>query len=177
MPTNRPRTGEVSEHDLRVIEEQLGRRPRGVLAVEHRCPASHPQVIRVYPLIEGKPFPTLFWLTCPEVVRQISRLEHEGWIERLEELIQSDPELRRRYHESHRAYIRERWEALSEEDRRWVEAHGLLEVFQGRGIGGLRNWDRVKCLHMHYAHYQARGENPIGKWIEERFPIRECLGI
>jgi hypothetical protein len=176
MPTNHSKSSSrgVDERDLRVIEEQLGRRPRGVLAVERRCPAGHPQVIKVYPLLGEEPFPTLFWLTCPEIVRQISRLEHEGWIERLEELIQSDPELRRRYHESHRAYLRERWETLLEPDRRWIEEHGLLEVFQKRGIGGLRDWDRVKCLHMHYAHHKARGNNPIGEWIEEHFEIREC---
>ncbi len=176
MATNRPQKPSqgVDERDLRIIEEQLGRRPRGVVAVERRCPAGHPQVIKVYPLLGKEPFPTLFWLTCPEIVRQISRLEHEGWIERLEELIKGDPELRRRYHESHRTYIRERWQTLREEDKRWLEAHGLLEVFQRRGIGGLRDWDAVKCLHMHYAHYKARGENPIGEWIAERFAIREC---
>ena len=164
----------VSQSDLRTIEEQLGRRPRGVLAVERRCPAGHPQVIKVYPLIEKEPFPTLFWLTCPSLVKQISRLEHEGYIEHLERLIRKDPELRRRYYESHRAYIRERWETLRDEDKRWIEEHGLQEVFKERGIGGLRDWDAVKCLHMHYAHFKARGENPIGEWIEERFEIREC---
>jgi len=164
----------VSKDDLQRIEEQLGRRPRGVLSVERRCPAGHPQVIKVYPLIEKEPFPTLFWLTCPRIIQQISRLEHEGWIERLEELLQADPELRRRYHAGHRAYIRERWETLTERDRRWIEEQGLLEVFQERGIGGLRDWDAVKCLHMHYAHHKARGENPIGEWVEKRFGIREC---
>ena len=164
----------VSKSDLQQIEAQLGRRPRGVIAVERRCPAGHPQVIKVYPLIEKEPFPTLFWLTCPGIIRQISRLEHEGWIEHLERLIKEDQGLRRRYHRSHRAYIQERWETLSEEDKRCIEEQGLREVFQRRGIGGLRDWDAVKCLHMHYAHFKAREENPIGEWIEERFEIREC---
>jgi len=92
----------VSERDLKVLKEQLGRPPRGVLAIERRCPAGHPQVIRVYPLIDGEPFPTLFWLTCPEIVKQISRLEHESWIRKLEERIARDPEFRRRYHEAHK---------------------------------------------------------------------------
>ena len=166
----------VSKRDLKVLEEQLGRPPRGVLAVERRCPAGHPQVVRVYPLIEGKPFPTLFWLTCPEVVKQISRLEHESWIQKLEERVQRDPELRARYHQAHRAYIEERWQQLTAEDKRWIEEQGLSEVFLKRGIGGVRDWDSIKCLHMHYAHYKARGQNPIGEWIEEHFEIQECLG-
>ena len=164
----------VSERDLQALEAQLGRPPRGVLAIERRCPAGHPQVIRVYPLIDGEPFPTLFWLTCPEIVKQISHLEHESWIRKLEERIARDPEFRRRYHEAHKAYIEERWRQLTERDRRRIEEQGLSDVFRKRGIGGLKSWDAVKCLHMHYAHFKARGQNPIGAWIEARFEIREC---
>jgi len=151
----------VSEAELQVIFEQLGRRPRGVCAIERCCPAGHPQVIRVYPLIDEKPFPTLFWLTCPNLVKQISRLEHLGVIEQLERLVERDPLFRNRYHEDHRAYIEERWRQLSERDRLFIQQQGLIPVFKERGIGGLRDWNTVKCLHMHYAHHKAR-ENVIG---------------
>lgn len=164
----------VTERDLVILEEQLGRRPRGVRAIERRCPAGHPQVIRVYPLIDEKPFPTLFWLTCPSLIGQIARLEHQGWIERLEQLIERDPELRARYLRDHRAYIEERWRELSPEDREWVIERGLAPVFRERGIGGLRDRTKVKCLHLHYAHHQARGENVIGEWLVEHFEIVEC---
>jgi len=165
----------VTEAELEVLAEQLGRRPRGVRAIERYCPAGHPQVIRVYPLIDGNPFPTLFWLTCPELIKQLTRLEYEGVIEALERLIERDPRFRARYHQNHRDYIEERWKELNEHDRRWVEEQGLSAVFKERGIGGLRNWDAVKCLHMHYAHHKARA-NVIGEWLESRFDLRECGG-
>jgi hypothetical protein len=50
----------------------------------------------------------------------------------------------------------------------------MAYAFKERGIGGLQDWDRVKCLHMHYAHHLVR-ENVIGQWIAERFKILECL--
>ena len=164
----------VTERDLAILEEQLGRSPRGVRAIERRCSAGHPQVIRVYPLLDGKPFPTLYWLTCPSLIKQIARLEHQGWIERLERRMERAPEMRARYFESHRAYIEERWRELSEGDRQWVIERGLEPIFEERGIGGLRDWTKVKCLHLHYAHYQARGENVIGAFLVESFQITEC---
>lgn len=163
----------VSQQDLKILKEQLGRPARGVRAIERYCPAGHPQVIRVYPLAGGKPFPTLFWLSCPSLVQQISHLEYQGWIERIERYILEDPKFRARYHQDHRAYIEERWKELTERDRHWIKEQGLESVFLRRGIGGLKDWDKVKCLHMHYAHHRVR-ENVIGQWLEEHCEIIEC---
>ena len=75
----------VSGEDLSMLESQLGRKPSGVLRVERYCPAGHPQVIRYYPLSLSpeaevlSPFPTLFWLTCPSLIRQVSEFESYGW--------------------------------------------------------------------------------------------------
>ena len=50
--------------DLAVIAEQLGRSPRGVAAIAHRCPCGAPDVVKTEPrLPDGTPFPTLFYLT------------------------------------------------------------------------------------------------------------------
>ena len=163
----------VTQHDLEILAEQLGRPPRGVRAIERYCSTGHPQVIRVYPLMDGRPFPTLFWLSCPALVLQISRLEHQGVIEKLEQMIESSLRFRFSYHDDHRVYIEERWAELSQRDQRWVEREGLTSVFRERGIGGLQDWDKVKCLHMQYAHHQAR-ENVIGRWMDEHFTIRPC---
>jgi hypothetical protein len=163
----------IAPHEMQILEQQLGRPPRGVRAIERFCPAGHPQVIRVYPLIDAKPFPTLFWLSCPSLVQQISRLEYRGVITTLEQLIQDDASFRADYHKNHRAYVQERWEQLSPEDCLWVQTQGLRSAFLTRGIGGLQDWNQVKCLHMHFAHHRAR-ESVIGRWIEEHYTIREC---
>jgi len=167
----------ISEEDLRTVERQLGREPRGVLAVERRCRWGYPQVIKVYPLLrhdgEWEVFPTLFWLTCPTLREQLSQLEHQGYIEKLEERLAEDEQLREEYHRNHREYIAERWAVLTEEDRLFVEEKGLARALKERGIGGLADWNKVKCLHLHYAHQLARG-NALGRWLEEHFPLEEC---
>jgi len=134
-------------------------------------------VIKVYPLIReaGKfeIFPTLFWLSCPNLIEQISRLEYQGVIKRLEALIAEDRAFRERYHQNHREYILERWQLLSPEDRAFLKARKLEETLKKRGIGGIKDWNKVKCLHLQYAHYLAR-ENVIGQWLAEHFVIRAC---
>lgn len=163
----------VSGRDLQVIRWQLGREPRGVMAVKRRCCRGYPQVIQVYPLLNGEPFPTLFWLTCPVLVERLSRLESQGYIKRLEARITEDGALREELYGDHRSYIAERWAALSEADRTWIKNRGLAETFRKRGIGGISDWNKVKCLHLHYAHHLARG-SAIGHWLENRFSIEEC---
>lgn len=164
---------DVNARDVETLREQLGREPRGVRAIETRCPVGHPQVVRVYPLVDGEPFPTLFWLSCPSLVRQISQLEHQGLVSRLEELVARDDELRARYFDDHRAYIRERWNELSERDRGWIDDQALSDVYHERGIGGILNWASVKCLHLHYAHHLARA-NVLGAWIDKHYQIDPC---
>lgn len=163
----------IAEKELLIIEKQLGRRPRGVRAIETRCPAGHPQVIKVSPLVDDKPFPTLFWLTCPSLNTQISRLEHEGNIQIVEALIREDSEFQEAYHQNHQRYAEERWSQLSTLEKVWIESHGYADALLKTGIGGIHDWDTVKCLHLHYAHHLARG-NVIGEWIDKHFEIAQC---
>ncbi|MDH7504945.1 MAG: DUF501 domain-containing protein [Candidatus Acetothermia bacterium] len=168
----------LDEEALRVIRAQLGREPHGVLGIERRCRWGYPQVIKVYSLFmrEGskiEPFPTLFWLTCPFLIEQLSDLEGRGYIKELERLIAEDGGLREEYRRDHRDYLAERWATLSPEDWALAERLGLARALRERGIGGIADWDKVKCLHLHYAHHLARG-SAIGRWIEKHFALEEC---
>ena len=143
---------------------------RGVRAgVETRCAGGHSQVLRCHPVRDAtggpQPFPTLFWLVCPEIHKRVSRLEAGGGVGTITARVRADPELRARVHADHRAYQDERWELLSVTERTWARESGVLHVFRERGIGGIRNWDAVKCLHLHYAHHLARG-SATGELIE-----------
>ncbi len=65
--------------DLAVVARQLGREPRAVTAIAHRCPCGLPDVVQTAPrLPDGTPFPTLYYLTCPRACAAISRLEAAG---------------------------------------------------------------------------------------------------
>ena len=145
--------------------------------VETRCPAGHAQVLRCHPLRRGgarfDPFPTLFWLACPQLTEALSRLEHEGWIKRLSERLVTDPALRAAVERDHDAYIAERWSRLSPEEQDEIRRRGLEGEFTQRGVGGIRNRASVKCLHLHYAHHLARG-TALGAILDELGVLHPC---
>lgn len=119
-----------------------------------RCGPGHPLVIRNRPLdAEGHPFPTLYWLTCPEAVKRVSRLESEGWIKRLEAEAEVDPDLRAGLRRAHQSYAAERG-----------RLHPGAEAWGG--VAGTAQG--LKCLHAHYAHHLAGGEDVVGAWVAER---------
>ena len=143
--------GELRGSDLRIVAEQLGRTPTVPFTVVARCPGGHPLVIRNVPVDErGDPFPTTFWLTCPDAVRAVSRLEAEGWISRLNERLESDPRFAEAVAHAHAEYARER-----ARDDPSAERHG--------GVGGTR--EGLKCLHAHYANHLAGGDDVVGAWV------------
>lgn len=168
---------EKEMRDEAVITQQLGRKPRGRMRVESYCQYGYPKVIQVYPLLrEGErfePFPTLFWLTCPILVEQISRLEEQGLISQLEKEIAANAPLRAAYEQDHERYAAERLSLLQSEDKDFLEAHGLIATLRERGIAGIEDKRFVKCLHAHYAHHLARG-SVLGRLLDERFRIAEC---
>jgi exopolyphosphatase/guanosine-5'-triphosphate,3'-diphosphate pyrophosphatase len=119
-----------------------------------RCGPGHPLVIQNHPLDSGgEPFPTLYWLTCPDAVRAVSRLEADGWIKRLEARARDDPELGGALDRTHRSYAAGRGRLVA-----GAESWG--------GVGGSRAG--LKCLHAHYAHHLAGGPDPVGAWVAER---------
>lgn len=146
--------GELRGSDLSAVREQLGREPTTPFAVVARCAESHPLAIRNAPVdADGRPFPTLFWLTCPEAVKAVSRLESGGAIGELNARVDADPGFADALARAHEAYARERARGFP-----GAETHG--------GVGGTRAG--VKCLHAHYANHLAGGDDPVGAWTAER---------
>jgi exopolyphosphatase / guanosine-5'-triphosphate,3'-diphosphate pyrophosphatase len=141
---------ELRATDLDAVRAQLGREPTVPFSVVARCTGAHPLVIRNHPLdTEGRPFPTIYWLTCPDAVRAVSGLESDGWIARLGE----DPTIVAGLEEAHRSYATERGEVVPGAER-WG------------GVGGTRQG--IKCLHAHYAYHLAGGDDVVGRWTAER---------
>ena len=143
--------GELRGSDRALVAEQLGREPTIPFTVVARCPGSHPLVIRNAPVdTDGTPFPTLFWLTCPAATRAVSRLESEGWVSRLNERFETDATFAEVVRRAHAAYAAERARGHP-----GAESHG--------GVGGTRTG--LKCLHAHYAHHLAGGDDEVGAWV------------
>jgi len=141
--------------DADVVALQLGRPPRGLRRVAHRCPCGLPDVVETAPrLADGTPFPTLYYLTCPRATAAMSRLEAAGVMRQMQRRLAEDAELRVAYHAAHRDYLARRAEA--------ARAAGVAPLPPGtQSAGGMP--DRVKCLHALAAHELAvPGANPLG---------------
>jgi hypothetical protein len=160
--------------DLSAVARQIGRAPRGVDGVARRCRFGRPQVVLVHPVVDGDPFPTLFWLTCPHLRRAVSALESDGWVARLEDAVRGDDRLRAELEQAHRAYIDLRSARLSLEDRATLAERGTLRSLLEKGIGGTADLGRIKCLHVHVAHALAGGGNPIGRIVLADLEAAEC---
>src|SRR5690349_7911023 len=98
-----------TDADVAAVREQLGRVPRGLRAVAHRCPCGQPDVVETAPRLEdGSPFPTLYYLTCPRAASAIGTLEANGVMKEMTERLATDPELAAAYRAAHEDYIRRR---------------------------------------------------------------------
>jgi len=159
---------------LAIITEQLGRAPRGIEAVAATDGEGTPLVLRMAPIVDGKPFPTLYWLSSELLKVVISRIEADGAIKRLEARLQEEPELLAAYHASHRDYVAARWGHMSETQKAEVIRLGYDGVLTERGIGGIANWDQVRCLHTQYAHHLC-GDNVIGRWMDAEYGVADYL--
>jgi len=164
----------VTRDDLQIIQQQIGRAPRGVIGVPTRCGYGYPVVALVYPVIDGKPFPTIHWLTCPFLRLAIDRIEARGGVGDLERRVAADGELEQALDAAHERVIRDRLALLTAEDREALERRGMISSLSERGIGGIRDRARIKCLHLHVATELASAD-PVGAIVLDRLACgREC---
>ena len=166
----------LSSDDRRTVERQIGRPIRGKVLAASRCPYGEVEVIATPPMLpDGTPFPTLFWLTCPLLHREVSRLEGGEFREVLRRKLMHEPGFKAALRDAEREYREERegWA------RELGELHKVQDYFRGRdGIGGTRAGG-IKCLHAHLAQYLAKGVNPVGAEIGRGLmdvQDRECEG-
>jgi len=141
----------LAEADRAAVGAQLGREPRAIREVAHRCPCGLPDVIETSPrLADGTPFPTLYYLTCPKAAAAIGTLESSGMMREMTERLATDDELAAAYRAAHDSYLARR------------EQLGHVAEIAGISAGGMPN--RVKCLHVLVGHALACGPgvNPLG---------------
>jgi hypothetical protein len=141
------------EDDRHLVAELLGRPPQGPYEVVVRSATGLPMVLRNGPLLDdGTPMPTRYWLVDPGLRVVIGRLEADGGVRRAEAEI--DPGA---IADAHARYAAERDAALPLDH---------VGPRPSAGVGGTRQG--VKCLHAHYAWFLADGDDPVGRWVDER---------
>jgi hypothetical protein len=160
----------VEGSDLDAVERQLGRRPRGVAGVAHRCPCGEPDVLRTKPrLPDGTPFPTTYYATCPRLTGAVSTLETAGVMKEMTERLTHDEELAAAYAKAHEDYLARRAEL------------GDVPEIDGISAGGMPT--RVKCLHVLVGHSLAAGPgvNPLGDealaMLDEWWQPTSCAAV
>lgn len=144
-------SSQVTQADIEALGQQLGRVPRGVVAIAARCVCGRPAVVQTAPrLDDGSPFPTTFYLTLPGAVYGCSALEATHYMDELNQRLAEDEQLAAAYAQAHQAYLAER------------EKLGQVDEIAGISAGGMPT--RVKCLHALVGHSLAAGAgvNPIG---------------
>lgn len=142
---------EIRPGDREILTAQLGRDPRGLVGIGARCVCGAPAVTITYPrLPDGSPFPTLFYLSYPWLVREISRIESAGEMVAYNERLANDQEYAASHVRAHESYVARR-DLLKE-----------VPEIAGKSAGGMP--DRVKCLHAlaGYALAVYPGVCPVG---------------
>ncbi|WP_421788819.1 DUF501 domain-containing protein [Gardnerella sp. DNF01189] len=155
-------TTPASDAERTIVEKQLGRFPRGMVAVGARCVCGRPLAVITRPCLEdGTPFPTTCYLTSPEAVKAVSRVEADGIMREYNELLQSDEDLKKQYERAHKYYLEFRHELA-------VSLGDSEEHISQMSAGGMPV--RVKCLHALLAQtlVMGKGVNPIGDMMLER---------
>jgi uncharacterized protein len=139
--------------DRAEVERLLGRPPRGAFEVVLRHADGSPLVIRNAPLLDdGTPMPTLYWLVGEPERTEVSRLEGAGGIGEAETYVDAVA-----LADAHDRYAAERDAALPPDHAGPAPAGG---------VGGTRHG--VKCLHAHYAWFLVGGDDPVGRWVDDR---------
>ncbi len=127
------------EHAQNVVG-QLGYVPYNLCEVAALSSSGQALVLKLYPLnlndLSGRysksmgqslPFPTTFWMSCPELHTQISVLEDAGWIQVFQKRMlegDSSAQYQKAMAAAHECYSAERWGLLSQEDAAVVEENG-----------------------------------------------------
>lgn len=166
---NPPATWSLSEADLAAVAQRLGRQPEGRCRVAVRDEHARPVVIENHPAVAAadgslQPFPTTHWLIDPGLVAAVGRLESAGAIAAINHRLANDPDLVARWAADHRRLIAYRLSLLTGPERDALAAVGRLAGLEQRGIAGVADFRRVKCLHAVLAHHLAVG-NALGSLV------------
>lgn len=146
----------ASDADKDIVKRQLGRFPRGMVAVGARCACGRPLAVITRPCLEdGTPFPTTCYLTSPEAVKAASHLEAQGFMKECNNLLNNDNDVAKKYEQAHKYYLEFRHELA-------IRLEDSEEHIKDMSAGGMPV--RVKCLHALLAQslVMGKGVNPIG---------------
>ena len=159
----------ISNKDLRIVSAQIGKFPQNLLEISLKCSFGFPMVIKSKPILNGKPFPTIYWLTCPYLRYRISQLEAEGKIPEYEKVLSSSSKIYDRQLKAHIMAREEALKMLKKSNLKWVK-----ERIKNAGMGGIVDFSHIKCLHLHVAYHLGGIKNPVAEMALNEIITLEC---
>ncbi len=155
--------------DLRVIGLQLQREVDSEFEIIKRCSLGYPLAILNRPLprgLDGPIFSTPWWLTCPQLKKDIHKLETERGLDRMFSF-----EMQIIYREFRKKAARKRCELIPPQllEEIYIEQPTLYWEMMARGVAG-ETGKGLKCLHAHYAFFLLFPDYPLGQEIEQLLP-------
>jgi hypothetical protein len=146
-----------TDADIADVTRLIGRTPQGDFRVVVRTATGEPVVVMNAPLLDdGTPMPTLYWLVGSAEVYAVSQLEADGAVDQVEAIIGLDA-----IDDIHSSYAQRR-------DVLIPTTHTGHRPTAG--VGGTRRG--VKCLHAHFAHWLAGGNDAVGEWVAKQLDDR-----
>ena len=138
--------------DHAAVTALLGRVPRSTFDVVVRHDDGSPVVICNPPILDdGTPMATRYWLVGEPERKRVSELEAAGGVRAAASAVAST-------------------DLAAAHERYRVERDKATPAVDGPrpsgGVGGTRTG--VKCLHAHYAWFLAGGDDPVGRWVDDR---------
>ena len=149
-----------------------GRAPRGLRDIAVFDAAGEPSVIRVASVVAGKPFPTLYWLVDPVVSLRIDRVEAGGLIAQFQTQVDQSSLLKAAMLADHEAHKAHRATFVSADEQRQLTDSGMMAALEQRGIGGIADPDRIRCLHTWYAAHLVT-PNTIGQLLDTHWQAEQ----
>lgn len=165
---------EFDDNDKDIIKWQLKTDRVKIAGILQRCQYSYPSIFVLYPVKENEEnahgkkeldymsISTMLWLTCPYLNKKIHQLESDGYISKITDFINSDIELMFKMENAHvRFYfLRKKFHRHFFGD---IATKDDYDNIPTTGIGGIRDIENIKCLHLQYAHYVLCEDNVAGK--------------
>ncbi len=155
---------------LEIIRQQLGREPVGLAGIAVQNKQGVPLVLQMQPLVNDKPFPTLYWLSSKDVYQAIAEIETAGGVKQLEKELEEDEEFREAHLADQQRYADLRWSTVTDAQKDRIEELGFTHLYTQYGIGGISQWDKIRCLHMQYAYHLAAG-SAVGQKLDEKYQL------
>jgi len=144
--------------DKVIVERQIGRKLTFPFFVAVRCRHGLPVVVASAPLWKGKPFPTVFWLTCPLLNKLVGALESEGFQNSLDYRGNDKEFLFARLYIAGKLGVKER-----------ISFYPKWGHIAGERLG------HIKCLHAHLASFLVVDNGPGGYvWYKVKDAFENC---